>query len=122
MHDILSFLPSGDSNSIMFLWASEEAGFRHLYVIKSELRPALSYDWPKDASIGTHTFYKFYCEFHIFMYSFYIVFFSILTFRPVLVPQRSSKGLHNFGRLGGYECTNRLQLRPRSHIFHWAEG
>ncbi|CAL8078755.1 unnamed protein product [Orchesella dallaii] len=50
VHDILSFFPSGDSNSVMFLWASEESGFRHLYIVKSELRPALSATWKKETS------------------------------------------------------------------------
>lgn len=45
VHDIISFLPCDDPNSVLFLWASEETGFRHLYLIKSELRPALTKPW-----------------------------------------------------------------------------
>jgi hypothetical protein len=46
VHDIISFLPCDDPNLIMFLWASEETGYRHLYLIKSELRPAMESSWP----------------------------------------------------------------------------
>lgn len=52
VHDILSFFPSGDATSVMFLWASEETGFRHLYIIKSQLRPALSQNWHKEQALG----------------------------------------------------------------------
>ena len=31
--DILEFFPSDDSSSVRFIWASEETGWRHLYLI-----------------------------------------------------------------------------------------
>lgn len=37
VHDILYFFTQDKSNEIKFLWASEETGFRHLYVITVEL-------------------------------------------------------------------------------------
>ncbi|OXA52726.1 dipeptidyl peptidase 9 isoform X2 [Folsomia candida] len=46
VHDILAFLPCDDPKMIMFLWASEESGHRHLYLIKSEMRPAIESSWP----------------------------------------------------------------------------
>lgn len=58
VHDILSFFPSGDPNSVMFLWASEETGYRHLYIVKSQLRAALSQNWQKETSLG-----KKFCNF-----------------------------------------------------------
>ncbi|CAG7837410.1 unnamed protein product [Allacma fusca] len=45
VNDMLTFLPCDEPNSVMFLWASEETGFRHIYIIKSELRPALTQPW-----------------------------------------------------------------------------
>lgn len=33
VHDILKFLPHSDSNQVKFLWASEETGYRHLYLV-----------------------------------------------------------------------------------------
>jgi len=33
VHDILKFLPHPEPNQIKFLWASEETGFRHLYLV-----------------------------------------------------------------------------------------
>jgi len=33
VHDILRFLPHNDPNQVKFLWASEETGFRHLYLV-----------------------------------------------------------------------------------------
>ena len=37
VHDILHFLPSTNENEIVFLWASEKSGFRHLYHVTSTL-------------------------------------------------------------------------------------
>ncbi len=33
--DILQFLPSDDPAYVRFLWASEETGYRHLYLVKA---------------------------------------------------------------------------------------
>ena len=33
VHDILKFLPHTEPNQIKFLWASEETGYRHLYLV-----------------------------------------------------------------------------------------
>lgn len=45
VHDILDFFPCEDPHMVMFLWASEETGHRHLYLIKSEMRPAMEASW-----------------------------------------------------------------------------
>lgn len=37
VHDILRFLPHNNPNQIKFLWASEESGFRHLYLVVAAL-------------------------------------------------------------------------------------
>ncbi|XP_018323379.1 dipeptidyl peptidase 9 isoform X2 [Agrilus planipennis] len=37
VHDLLYFLPSVDNNEIQFIWASEDTGFRHLYLITSQI-------------------------------------------------------------------------------------
>lgn len=37
VHDLLYFLPSDDPNEVKFIWASEDTGFRHLYLITSQL-------------------------------------------------------------------------------------
>ncbi|XP_066244864.1 dipeptidyl peptidase 9 [Euwallacea similis] len=37
VHDLLFFLPSDDVNEIKFIWASEDTGFRHLYLVTSQL-------------------------------------------------------------------------------------
>lgn len=39
LHDLLYFLPSNDPTEIKFIWASEDTGFRHLYLIKSQITP-----------------------------------------------------------------------------------
>lgn len=44
VHDILYFFPQDDYSEITFLWASEESGFRHLYVITVELLLKLDFD------------------------------------------------------------------------------
>jgi hypothetical protein len=33
VHDLLYFFPADDKQQRTFLWASEETGFRHLYLI-----------------------------------------------------------------------------------------
>lgn len=63
VHDILSFFPSGDPNSVMFLWASEESGYRHLYIVKSQLRAALSQNWQKETSLGKNPWQNFLFDF-----------------------------------------------------------
>lgn len=45
VNDLLTFTLSFSHNSVSFIWASEESKFRHLYLIKSELRPALVKEW-----------------------------------------------------------------------------
>ena len=35
--DILKFLPSEDPNVIKFIWASEDTGWRHLYLITAQI-------------------------------------------------------------------------------------
>ncbi|CAH0559459.1 unnamed protein product [Brassicogethes aeneus] len=37
VHDLLHFLPSSEPNEVRFVWASEESGFRHLYLVTSQL-------------------------------------------------------------------------------------
>lgn len=37
VHDLLHFLPSEDSNEVRFVWANEDSGFRHLYLITAQL-------------------------------------------------------------------------------------
>lgn len=40
VHDILYFLPTRNNpNEIQFIWASEETGFRHLYLVTSQIMP-----------------------------------------------------------------------------------
>lgn len=39
VHDLLHFLPSMDPNEIRFIWASEDTGYRHLYLITSQIMP-----------------------------------------------------------------------------------
>ena len=38
--DILEFFPSEDVNRVRFIWASEETGWRHLYLITAQLHLA----------------------------------------------------------------------------------
>ena len=35
VHDILKFLPHPEPGQVKFLWASEETGFRHLYLVST---------------------------------------------------------------------------------------
>jgi hypothetical protein len=35
--DILEFFPSDDQSRVRFIWASEETGWRHLYLVKIDL-------------------------------------------------------------------------------------
>jgi len=37
VHDILHFLPHNDPTQIRFLWASEETGFRHIYLVVASI-------------------------------------------------------------------------------------
>lgn len=37
VHDLLYFLPHDDPNEVRFIWASEDTGFRHLYLVTSQL-------------------------------------------------------------------------------------
>lgn len=37
VNDLLYFLPSSDPTEVKFLWGSEEPGFRHLYLITSNI-------------------------------------------------------------------------------------
>lgn len=37
VHDILHFLPSNEHNEVQFIWASEDTGYRHLYLITSQI-------------------------------------------------------------------------------------
>lgn len=37
VHDLLYFLPSDDPTEVKFIWASEDTGYRHLYLITSQL-------------------------------------------------------------------------------------
>lgn len=39
VHDLLYFLPATEHNEVQFIWASEETGFRHLYLITSQIMP-----------------------------------------------------------------------------------
>ncbi|CAG9836464.1 unnamed protein product [Diabrotica balteata] len=39
VHDLLYFLPTTDNNEVQFIWASEESGFRHLYLISAQVVP-----------------------------------------------------------------------------------
>lgn len=41
VHDLLYFLPSttNEHNEIQFIWASEDTGYRHLYLITSQIMP-----------------------------------------------------------------------------------
>ncbi|CAH1971216.1 unnamed protein product [Acanthoscelides obtectus] len=42
VHDILHFLPSSDNNEVQFIWASEESGYRHLYLITAQIMPYMN--------------------------------------------------------------------------------
>lgn len=42
VHDLLTFLPHDDPNEVKFIWASEETGYRHLYLITSQLTTYLN--------------------------------------------------------------------------------
>ncbi len=35
--NVLSFLPSDDPSKIVFIWASEESGFQHLYLVVAQI-------------------------------------------------------------------------------------
>ncbi|GJQ74394.1 hypothetical protein Trydic_g21268 [Trypoxylus dichotomus] len=37
VHDLLRFLPPTKSNEVRFIWASEETGFRHLYLVTAQI-------------------------------------------------------------------------------------
>lgn len=50
VHDILHFFPQTSENEIEFLYASEKSGYRHLYVIKSQLSSPGS--WVKVQHMG----------------------------------------------------------------------
>lgn len=39
VHDLLYFLPSGEHNEVQFIWASEDTGYRHLYLITAQIMP-----------------------------------------------------------------------------------
>ncbi|XP_065157715.1 dipeptidyl peptidase 9-like [Atheta coriaria] len=39
VHDLLVFLPGASDNQVQFIWASEETGFRHLYLVTAQLMP-----------------------------------------------------------------------------------
>lgn len=39
VHDLLHFLPSQEHNEVQFIWASEETGYRHLYLITAQIMP-----------------------------------------------------------------------------------
>ncbi|KAL1501567.1 hypothetical protein ABEB36_006867 [Hypothenemus hampei] len=47
VHDLLYFLPSEDSHEVKFLWANEDTGFRHLYLITSEISPLVNGGGPQ---------------------------------------------------------------------------
>ncbi|KAJ8913762.1 hypothetical protein NQ315_002442 [Exocentrus adspersus] len=42
VHDLLYILPSSDNNEVQFIWASEDSGFRHLYLITSQIMPYMN--------------------------------------------------------------------------------
>ncbi|KAF7284247.1 hypothetical protein GWI33_022397 [Rhynchophorus ferrugineus] len=37
VHDLLSFLPSEDHNEVNFIWANEDTGYRHLYLVTAQI-------------------------------------------------------------------------------------
>lgn len=37
VHDLLFFLPSSEPNEVRFIWASEDSGYRHLYLVNSQI-------------------------------------------------------------------------------------
>ncbi|XP_030751892.1 dipeptidyl peptidase 9 [Sitophilus oryzae] len=37
VHDLLYFLPSDDHNEVKFIWANEDTGYRHLYLITAQI-------------------------------------------------------------------------------------
>ncbi|KAK9882150.1 hypothetical protein WA026_019667 [Henosepilachna vigintioctopunctata] len=39
VHDLLYFLPSNDHTEVKFIWASEDTGFRHLYLVTVQIMP-----------------------------------------------------------------------------------
>lgn len=39
VHDLLYFLPSTEPNVVEFIWASEDTGYRHLYLVASQIMP-----------------------------------------------------------------------------------
>lgn len=39
VHDLLHFLPSMEHNEVQFIWASEDTGHRHLYLINAQIMP-----------------------------------------------------------------------------------
>lgn len=39
VHDLLHFLPSTENHEVQFIWASEDTGHRHLYLITSQILP-----------------------------------------------------------------------------------
>ena len=42
VHDILLFLPHTDPGQVRFLWASEDTGYRHLYLITASISSSVS--------------------------------------------------------------------------------
>ncbi|XP_019758417.1 dipeptidyl peptidase 9 [Dendroctonus ponderosae] len=55
VHDLLYFLPSDDPNEIKFIWANEDTGYRHLYVITSHISQ-LVYGLPESSEVSSCTF------------------------------------------------------------------
>ena len=37
VHDLLHFLPTSDCNEVCFIWACEETGYRHLYLVTAQI-------------------------------------------------------------------------------------
>ncbi|CAH1154679.1 unnamed protein product [Phaedon cochleariae] len=42
VHDLLHFFPSNDSNEVQFIWASEDTGYRHLYLVTAQIQPYMN--------------------------------------------------------------------------------
>lgn len=42
VHDLLYFLPSSNDNEVQFIWASQDTGYRHLYLITAQILPYMN--------------------------------------------------------------------------------
>lgn len=42
VHDLLYFLPSPNEHEVQFIWASQDTGYRHLYLVTAQILPYMN--------------------------------------------------------------------------------